>query len=65
VVGVASVASVGVASWSRQLVLPPRPDILFPALVVIAASTAAYLRGRIGHPLSADQLTATVSRADG
>jgi hypothetical protein len=46
VVGVASVASVAIAAWARQLVLPPRPDILFPALVVVAASVAAYLRGR-------------------
>jgi hypothetical protein len=45
---VASVASVAVATWARQLVLPPRPDILFPALVVVAASVASFLRGRAG-----------------
>jgi hypothetical protein len=45
-VGAASVASVAIATWARQLVLPPGPDILFPALVVISASAASYLRGR-------------------
>jgi hypothetical protein len=44
--GAAAVLSVAVAAWARQLVLPPRPDILFPALVVIAASTAGWLHAR-------------------
>ena len=55
VAGVASVASVAVASWARQLVLPPRPDILFPGLVTIAASVAGWLRARTrAEPVAAD-----------
>lgn len=42
----ASVASIAIAGWARELVLPPRPDILYPALVVIAASAAGWLRAR-------------------
>jgi hypothetical protein len=46
VAGLAGAASVAVAVWARQLRLPPGPDILFPALVVVAAAVAGWLRAR-------------------
>lgn len=47
--GGAGAASLGVATWSGQLALPPRPALLFPVAVLFAASVAGYLRVLAGR----------------